>query len=173
MSQNHRRAITGLARMSLLIFFAFGTPILHQEVRAQPSMAMPLEGKGGRIAVTFNGLQGNDGYLRVSLCNRAEGFPNGPIIAHRDLLLPTLDPKTFPVSVSVTFDGLPPGVYAVCAFHDHDGSGKLTQNLLGIPQEEWGVSGNRSPRFRAPRFEEAHLDIAAQETKFVRITLHK
>ena len=40
----------------------------------------------------------------------------------------------------VVFAGLPPGEYAVAAFHDADGDGKLAQNIVGMPTEGFGFS---------------------------------
>ena len=135
--------------------------------------AASSSGRQGRITAIFQGLKSRDGYLRVSLYDRADGFPNGSPVARRDFLLPALDPKTPLDSLSVTFDGLPPGAYAVCAFHDRDGSGRLSENFLGIPQEEWGMSNDPRPKFRAPRFEQARLPLSPMEAKTITIRLHK
>ncbi len=124
----------------------------------------------GRITAAISGLQGSGGYLRVSLFN-ASSFPDGAPLARRDIALQALGAKTAgPLTVS--FAGLRPGAYAVCAFHDRDGSGKLTQNFLGIPQEEWGMSGNPRPQYRAPRFGEAKVSLNAREQKTIPIKLH-
>lgn len=139
----------------------------------EPQAAASSPAYQGRITAVFQGLKSRDGYLRVSLYDRADGFPNGSPVARRDFLLPTLDPKTPLDSLSVTFDGLPPGAYAVCAFHDRDGSGRLTQNFLGMPQEEWGMSNDPRPKFRAPRFEQARLGLSPMESKTITIRLHK
>ena len=138
-----------------------------------PPAAASVPRSGGRITAVFQGLRSRDGYLRVSLYDRADGFPNGSPTARRDFLLPALDPKTPLDSLSVTFDGLPPGAYAVCAFHDRDGSGRLAENFLGIPQEEWGMSNDPRPKFRAPRFEQARLGLSPMEAKVITIRLHK
>lgn len=128
---------------------------------------------GGRITATFHGLRSRKGYLRVSVYDRAETFPGGASVARRDIWLQALDPALSLDSLSVTFDGLPPGSYAVCAFHDNNGRGKLTQNFLGMPQEEWGMSGNPRVRFRAPRFDQARLALGVQEAKTLLIMLHR
>lgn len=141
--------------------------------RDEPQAAVSAPRLGGRITAVFQGLRSRDGYLRVSLYDRADGFPDGSPVARRDFLLTALNPKTPLDSLSVTFDGLPAGAYAVCAFHDRDGSGRLTQNFLGIPQEEWGMSNDPRPRFRAPRFEQARLGLSALEFKTITIRLHK
>ncbi len=141
--------------------------------QSEPQTAVSAPHSQGRITAIFQGLRSRDGYLRVSLYDRADGFPNGNPVARRDFLLPALDPRTPLDSLSVIFDGLPPGTYAVCAFHDRDGSGRLSENFLGIPQEEWGMSNDPRPKFRAPRFEQARLGLSALEAKTITIRLHK
>ena len=136
-----------------------------------PADAAPSHTGGGRITAAFSGLQGRTGYLRVSLFGGADSFPDGVPLARRDVSLQTLNAKPAG-SLTVTFAGLPPGAYAVCAFHDRDGSGKLTQNFLGIPQEEWGMSGNPRPQYRAPRFDEAKVSVNARQAKTIFIVLH-
>lgn len=139
---------------------------------------LPLAGRdpaapGSRITAVFQGLRGSDGCLRVSVYNRPDGFPSGAPVAEKRVLLQAANAKTAPGMVTVTFAGLPPGTYAVCAFHDHSGSGRMAQNLLGMPQEEWGMSGNPRARFRAPRFEQASFGLGIREAKVVTIRLHK
>lgn len=43
---------------------------------------------------------------------------------------------------SVTFDGLPDGDYAVRAFHDLNGDGKMNTNPFGMPVEPFAFSNN-------------------------------
>lgn len=162
--------------LAALILLASGCGVLclcAAPGQSEPQAAVSSAHFQGRITAVFHGLQSRDGYLRVSLYDRADSFPNGSPVARRDFLLPTLDPKTPLDSLSVTFGDLPPGTYAVCAFHDRDGSGRLVENFLGIPQEEWGMSNDPRPKFRAPRFEQARLGLSALETKTITIRLHR
>ncbi len=152
--------------------WAKAEPQTDSTPRVPADSAPRVPAGSGRITAIFYGLRSREGYLRVSLYNRSDGFPNGSSVARRDIRLQTLGPATPSNSLTVTFEGLPSGVYAVCAFHDGDGNGKMTQNFLGIPQEEWGMSNNPRPRFRAPRFDQARLNLSAQEAKTVLITLH-
>lgn len=142
--------------------------LLTVTAQGKPSTAPP-GADTGRIAASFSGLQGRSGYLRVSLFN-AGSFPDGVPLARQDISLPALGMKASPPTI--TFAGLRPGAYAVCAFHDRDGSGKLTQNFLGIPLEEWGMSGNPRPRYRSPRFDEAKISLNAREEKTISLRLH-
>jgi uncharacterized protein (DUF2141 family) len=43
---------------------------------------------------------------------------------------------------SVTFEGLPDGDYAVRAFHDLNGDGKMNVNPFGMPTEPYAFSNN-------------------------------
>lgn len=62
---------------------------------------------------------------------------------------------------SVVFDGLPPGRYAVAAFHDTDGNGDLTLWPIGLPREAYGFSRNARGRFGPPPFAAAAFDLPA------------
>ncbi len=50
-----------------------------------------------------------------------------------------------------------PGTYAIAAFHDENGNGKL-DTFLGIPREGFGFSRNPPLRPRAPKFSECSFD---------------
>ncbi len=64
-----------------------------------------------------------------------------------------------PKEVECRFEGLAPGSYAVAVLHDLNGTGRNDTNFLGIPTEDWGVSNNVRPTLRAPRVEEAAVEV--------------
>ena len=85
---------------------------------------------------------------------------------------PDQDPKTFrkeaqavaiqqvPASagtVTVSFDALPPGRYAIMAYHDEDGNGELNRRFGMFPTEGYGLSNNPTvsgpPAFADSAFE--------------------
>lgn len=53
---------------------------------------------------------------------------------------------------------LPFGRYAVAAYQDLNGNGRLDKNILGVPVEPYGFSGGGSYRWRPPGFTEAAFD---------------
>ena len=60
--------------------------------------------------------------------------------------------------------GLPgpaPGRYAVRAFADENGNGKLDTNLLGMPTERYGFSNDAKGNRGAPDFEAAAIGVDA------------
>ena len=62
--------------------------------------------------------------------------------------------KAAPGSVSVTLE-VPAGTWAVQAFHDEDGNGEVTLNMLGLPVEGIGFSNDPAFRFQAPLYRDS------------------
>ena len=54
---------------------------------------------------------------------------------------------------------LPPGRYAVNAFHDENDNGELDTNLFGIPSEGYGFANDPSTTFGPPDFEAAAVNV--------------
>ncbi|HEY8571735.1 DUF2141 domain-containing protein [Phenylobacterium sp.] len=63
--------------------------------------------------------------------------------------------------VKVSFNGLPPGRYAVKSFHDLNGDGKMNANAFGMPIEPLGFSNNAPVRMAAPSWGETVFEVGA------------
>ena len=61
--------------------------------------------------------------------------------------------------VDVLVRGVPPGTYAVVAFHDRNGDGEVGQNFLGIPNEGVGFSRHGVLILSEPSFKDAAVVI--------------
>ncbi len=110
----------------------------------------PLSGQeAGNLTITVTGLKVM-GDLRVSLFDKKEGFPGDYQKARAWKTV-----KVTAATVSVTFEKLPPGTYAVAMLHDENGNGKVDTNFLGIPKEGVGVSNNYRSSFGPPSFDDA------------------
>ena len=125
------------------------------------------------LTVRFTGLRGRKGVLRVVLVDKPEAWMSKktPPLTRRDIALKDLDDTTALDPFVVTFDALAPGTYALSAYHDANGNNRLDTNFLGIPTERTGASNNPRPAMRAPRFNEAKFDLAADEKKTLTINL--
>ncbi len=64
---------------------------------------------------------------------------------------------------------LPPGRYAVSAFHDANSNKKLDKNLLGMPTEKYGFSNNVRGTFGPPALEDQLVTL--QGPMDIKITL--
>lgn len=105
-----------------------------------------------RLEVLVSGIPDDRGVLACSLHGDPAAFPQGPGLA-RDRVPPRGG------QALCVFQDVAPGRYAVAVMHDADNDGRLGVNLLGMPTEGWGVSGNAAPRLRAPRFDETAFDM--------------
>jgi uncharacterized protein (DUF2141 family) len=68
----------------------------------------------------------------------------------------------------LVYRNLPAGPYAVTAFQDQNGNGKLDRNLMGIPTEPYGFSRDAASPMGPPSFPDAVIDLQADTT----ITIH-
>jgi uncharacterized protein (DUF2141 family) len=71
---------------------------------------------------------------------------------------------------TVVFADLPPGSYAIKAFYDVNGDGKMNANPFGIPIEPVAFSNNAAPNMGAPRWERTHFTVRGDTTHTVKIS---
>ncbi|MEJ0023360.1 MAG: DUF2141 domain-containing protein [Alphaproteobacteria bacterium] len=62
--------------------------------------------------------------------------------------------------VAVTFVNIPPGRYAVMAYHDENGDRRLNRSMIGIPTEGAGFSRNAVGTAGPPKFSDAAVNVA-------------
>lgn len=119
-------------------------------------MLMPLvanDGAGAPIEVTVSGLRSAAGQVIVQVCPQATFLKACPWIAKVPAQRGT---------VSVVLPGIPPGHYAVQAWHDANHDGDLNTGIFGIPREGLGFSNDAMPRLMHPKFAVAAFDHGAE-----------
>lgn len=118
-----------------------------------PSLAAATPG-GTDLTVRFENLRSGKGSLRVCLTQHARYFPDctdDP--GARKMLVPAS-------SGVATFRDIAPGQYALSAFHDENGNGKLDKMAI-MPREGFGFSRNPAIRFGPPKYDEARFSVSA------------
>ena len=110
------------------------------------------------LTVSVDGFENAEGAAGIAVWNGAQGFPEGIEHAVATTYVPIEDG-----SASARFEDLAPGAYAVTVYHDRNDNQRFDKNWLGMPTEAWGVSNDVRPRLRAPRFDEARLELEAGE----------
>jgi uncharacterized protein (DUF2141 family) len=116
------------------------------------------------LTVIVTGADKAGGTIGAALYSSADGFPNKQEKAAQT----SVRPRTAPVD-SVVFRGLTAGRYAVSVFHDQNSNTKLDTNLFGVPKEPWGTTGTVRPRLRAPRFDEAMINVTTDTRIEIRL----
>ena len=120
-------------------------PLLLVLLLSPPAVAAQLD-------IELTGVENGHGVVRVAVCTP------GTFTTRHCPFFGAAPAK--PGSVVVSVDGIPPGRYAVQAYHDEDGNGRLRRGLFGIPAEAIGFSRDARVRLGAPSFEDAAIDVA-------------
>jgi len=125
-------------------------------VRALCAAALlaPLGALAADLSLSVADGPAADATLYVALYDSAAGFAGSQSLAS----------QTVPMragAARLVFPGLAPGRYAVRAFADENGNGKLDTNLLGMPTERYGFSNDAKGNRGAPDFEAAAIGVDA------------
>jgi uncharacterized protein (DUF2141 family) len=115
--------------------------------------------KNGTLTIDITNVNKNIGSVMVAIHNKNNFLKTR--LLEKSILAQA-------ANVKVTFD-LPQGEYAVAIYQDNNNNQRLDTNLFGVPQEPYGFSNNVRPKFRAPNFEEAKIQV--KEQKYISIKL--
>ncbi|NQV57410.1 MAG: DUF2141 domain-containing protein [Rhodospirillales bacterium] len=107
------------------------------------------------LTITVTGLRSDQGMVRLALFDQASEFPKGKKLA-------SLDVPAAKGSVTVRFEDLKPGRYAVAMHHDENGNKKMDTYILGIPKEGYGFANDAPAFFGPPSFDQAAISVPAE-----------
>jgi uncharacterized protein (DUF2141 family) len=133
---------------SIIAGFALQLPALAAAVANQPSQV------SAQLEVAFTGVETQQGMIMMVLFNSEATFDGGAPV--RMAMVPAEKPD-----VKALFDGLPTGWYAIKAFHDLDGDGKMSTNPFGIPTEPFAFSNNAKGAMGPAKWADAAFDVIA------------
>jgi|LakMenE18May11ns_1017448.scaffolds.fasta_scaffold9958185_11 uncharacterized protein (DUF2141 family) len=71
--------------------------------------------------------------------------------------------------ITIIFNNVPAGTYAVSCYYDANNNGKLDSNFLGIPKEQYGTSNGATGFMGPPKYEDAKFTLS--ENKKISIKL--
>ena len=106
-----------------------------------------------RIIVTIDGLKNAQGNVFIGLYASPAKFLQGNQADAQKKVRASTGP------VTVAFDNLAPGTYAVGAFHDENGNDHLDTNFLGLPVEGYALSNGVRAVMAKPTFQQAAFSV--------------
>ena len=119
------------------------------------------------LAIEVRGIRSGDGrlYVAVHASESKAAFPagTGSVAA--------IQRRAQAGALRFVLQDLPPGRYAVNAFHDENDNGELDTNLLGIPTEGFGFANDPDASLGPPDFEAAAVNVGDAREAAV-MTLH-
>jgi uncharacterized protein (DUF2141 family) len=117
-------------------------------VADEPAPATPPRTTAA-IAVNVGNFRNTKGMLGCRLSSSGAGFPESSSgTVERRVTIGG-------VNAQCTFEGVPPGTYAISVMHDENDNQKLDKNFLGIPTEGYGVSNNHTYAMSSPTWDES------------------
>jgi uncharacterized protein (DUF2141 family) len=97
-------------------------------------LAAAAHAQTGCAQVEVSNVRPNQGHLMIAAYASADSYNKQPLVSLR---LPAGG-----ATMSFQVCGLSGDAVALSLFQDLDSDGKLARNVLGIPSEPWGSSGN-------------------------------
>src|SRR5580704_13611922 len=126
--------------------------------------ATPATAPSSKLTVTIAGIRSDRGSIYCELFARPDGYPKDASKAAQ-----TQKVAIHERAAVCVFEGLAPGAYAVAAYHDENGNGKLDTNFLGIPSERVAASNDAKGTMGPPSFEKAKFAVTPAD---LGITIH-
>ncbi|AAK22319.1 DUF2141 domain-containing protein [Caulobacter vibrioides] len=108
----------------------------------------------GDLTLTFPDLKAKQGQILIAVFDSPQGWASGKPVRFTNASA-AKDPAAAKILA------LPPGSYAVRAFQDVDGDGKMATNPFGIPTEPYGFSRDAQPNMGPPSFAAAAFEVKA------------
>ena len=108
------------------------------------------------LTIKLSGAHNAAGAVSAAVYASKESFPKEgqQVAAFRE--------KASTGTVSITFHDLPPGRYAVTAFHDENNNGKLDRDATGLPSEGYGVSNDARELLSPPYWDKASFELGSE-----------
>lgn len=110
------------------------------------------------LTVEVSGARSTQGTVSAALYGSADSWLKEP-----QKLQGARAPAAQPVTVLV-FKDVPPGRYALSAFHDENGNEKVDTNVVGVPTERTGFSRDARGRMGPAAFDDAAIDVQGDMT---------
>ena len=121
-----------------------------------PAIAQP---QTGDLTIGISQLRNQKGQVCAKLFTNSRNFPSGE---EQGAPVKCVDITELPLTL--TFNDVPAGSYAVALFHDENGDRTINRNGIGIPLEGFGFSRDPVIRAAPPKFGDSVIFVAGQNS---------
>jgi uncharacterized protein (DUF2141 family) len=136
--------------LASLALFAASTALAQRPEAASDAPAE--EAPARRITVTVI-THSDSGRVFCAMWRGREGYPT----QRNRTAFEAIDRTIVNHRATCVFEDVPPGEYAIAAFHDENGNNGLDRNFLGIPSEGTGASNDARGFMGPPRYDDARF----------------
>ncbi len=124
------------------------------------SVAFTIPASANEVEITITDLRSDKGVVRACMTTKKSIFPR----CRKD---PASHRTVVPAGKSVTirFQDVKPGDYAIALLHDENDNGKADRALGMMPKEGYGFSRDAPVRMAPPKFKDAVFKLGAEPKK--------
>ncbi len=108
------------------------------------------------LTLSFNGIDTPTGAIMAGIYDSESAFAGGEPVQGVRIEISGTDATT-------TVTGLKPGRYAIKAYHDVNGDGRMNTNPFGMPTEPYAASNNALSNMGPPSWNDAVFEVTAGE----------
>ena len=137
-----------------------GLPLFALALGAGAPPPNPAPVEGASVTVTITNLRNSKGVVRACMTAQEKTFPKCRGVAGAHAARVDAQEGT----VTLTFDDVKPGRYAIALLHDENENGKADRALGMMPKEGFGFSRDAPVRMGPPKFEDAVMELGAEDT---------
>ena len=119
--------------------------------------AISAQADESRLIVTLKGVRDSTGQIRASIYREPETFRK------EDRAVAVVSVPAQKGDLKLAFMALPPGRYAIMAYHDADSDSKLGLRFGMFPTEGYGLSNNPKV-IGPPKFADSAFELSGPET---------
>ena len=121
--------------------------------------SLPAYAQAAKQTIVFSNTGKSGGKVYVAFYNREADF-----LKKEKMCMGRTVEINAKGSATISFENIASGTYAIAAFLDENGNGKMDTNFFGIPKEKYGFSNNIRPMMRAATFKEASFAVTNKES---------
>lgn len=122
------------------------------------------------LKVVVSGADGNGGEMRIALFNSKEQYTAFDARKEEAKQGEAFRKEAVKIGdgnlVTYSLEDIPPGTYAIAAFHDKDGNRKLNSSFLGLPSEPYGFTRDARGSLGLPPYEQAMIEFSEKNSVF-------
>ena len=109
----------------------------------------------GELTVTVTNIKSSEGKIRVAVTTEENFLQNTNLTAATEKQASESEGG----KLSVTFDEIANGEYAVQVLHDENENGKMDRNMMRMPKEPFGFSNDAPIRMGPPKWDDAKIEV--------------
>jgi len=114
-----------------------------------------------KVEVTVKNIQELKGTIRMAVYSGEDNFMKKSLVSK--------EVSVTGKEVTIVFENVKPGEYAISTYHDVDDNKELNTGFMGIPKEPYGFSNDARGTFGPPTYEKAKFKVSGDTKTSIKV----